>query len=459
MSYTAIDVHCHYFNGEYAVSELMEICNSWLLGNYPNTFSRGGIKPGETPSLPDLSGLHTYIASLFSAAVRDPAEHYLYEQERFEKSLWSPVSDLITVPLMMDIFFALDDGSSSSLQSASLEDREKGTAQPFKAFFEEQAGALKSGILEAFTERGKGWKRSTAVNEDGEVEHRIDQAIDEFLDREETLQPAVSKGLPETVRMTKGYEEHLKALEHLQEMNPGTVLPFLAVDPRRKGVETLVRTKVLSGGFKGVKLYPPLGYYPAHPALYPVYELCVDNTVPVTVHAMPYAFNSMCRRIQTQIRRKDGSIENITVEFGVNEKPSYRFAQPKQWLEILENPRFSKLRLNFAHFGGEHIERNAGDPDDSENWTSQIIELMKRFEHVYADFSASAQPEAIRWIQTIAQREPVVKERLMFGSDYLMVMLNDRIDGDLVNYFNHFAGIEPEMRYINAAKFLDMHAG
>lgn len=63
---------------------------------------------------------------------------------------------------------------------------------------------------------------------------------------------------------------------------------FLGIDPRH-GTKALDAFKcgIFEYGFKGLKLYPPCGYSASDPSLYPFYELCEANKLPVLLHTGP----------------------------------------------------------------------------------------------------------------------------------------------------------------------------
>jgi predicted TIM-barrel fold metal-dependent hydrolase len=68
----------------------------------------------------------------------------------------------------------------------------------------------------------------------------------------------------------------------------GRFVGFAGVDPRRgqAGVDFLERA-LRDRGFRGLKLYPPCGYSPSDPRLYPFYEVCQAYGVPVLSHIGP----------------------------------------------------------------------------------------------------------------------------------------------------------------------------
>lgn len=70
--------------------------------------------------------------------------------------------------------------------------------------------------------------------------------------------------------------------------HPGRFEVFGGVDPRwgKDGVDLFERS-LAEFGFSGFKIYPPCGFSPSDPALFPYYELCADRHVPVLLHIGP----------------------------------------------------------------------------------------------------------------------------------------------------------------------------
>lgn len=82
-------------------------------------------------------------------------------------------------------------------------------------------------------------------------------------------------------------ESFLKHREVL-ERHPNRFEVFGGVDPRwgNDGVRLFERSLV-EFGFRGFKLYPPCGYSPSSPELFPFYDLCAQHRVPVLLHIGP----------------------------------------------------------------------------------------------------------------------------------------------------------------------------
>lgn len=70
--------------------------------------------------------------------------------------------------------------------------------------------------------------------------------------------------------------------------HPGKFEVFGGIDPRwgKDGVDLFERSLV-EFGFSGFKMYPPCGFSPSDPALFPYYELCAEHHVPVLLHVGP----------------------------------------------------------------------------------------------------------------------------------------------------------------------------
>ena len=78
--------------------------------------------------------------------------------------------------------------------------------------------------------------------------------------------------------------EHHEILKH----HPGKFIFFAGVDPRRgkEGVD-LLQKAVQEYQCRGFKIYPPCGYSPSDPMLYPFYEVCEAYGLPVMTHTGP----------------------------------------------------------------------------------------------------------------------------------------------------------------------------
>jgi predicted TIM-barrel fold metal-dependent hydrolase len=158
----------------------------------------------------------------------------------------------------------------------------------------------------------------------------------------------------------------------------------------------VVRAAIGKCGFIGVKLYPPVGFLPLgnddprlDQALTRLYLWCETYGVPITVHAGP------------------GNIFDRAFE---------EYAKPRNWMEVVK--AHPKLRLNLGHFGHQAQAKN------HEYWIDEAVELMELpNSQVYADVADCEIPVTEAYVEFLQQRltqHEVLKERLLYGSDWFM---------------------------------------
>jgi uncharacterized protein len=90
------------------------------------------------------------------------------------------------------------------------------------------------------------------------------------------------------VEMELSVEEIAEKHHQVLVRHPGKFSIFAGVDPR-KGQEGLdfFEKCIKEYGFKGMKLYPPAGYSPSDTRLFPYYEICSREKIPVLSHTGP----------------------------------------------------------------------------------------------------------------------------------------------------------------------------
>jgi len=214
--------------------------------------------------------------------------------------------------------------------------------------------------------------------------------------------------------------KRIEFFEKMIKLSKGLIHPFVPFDPKRefknKGTDesamSLIKDAIDNRGFIGVKVYPPMGYRPtgnteianklSNAEAYDEYfdELftyCEDNEIPITTH---------CTNGGAQAYEKSGE-----------------HANPEFWEPALQG--HPGLIVNFAHFGGDDEFVN----DKEESWTWKIGELMQHYDNVYADtghhsivFDKRLRKKFFQQLQHLLNAFPKVKDRLMYGSDYHMIV-------------------------------------
>lgn len=234
------------------------------------------------------------------------------------------------------------------------------------------------------------------------------------------------------------YETQITHLRDLKKKFNQELLPFVSVDPRKKypeGVRRYLENKFDLIDFVGIKIYPSLGYYPFHPGLEPVYEFACEHDLPVMTH---------CTRAgvwyQGEIRKEHVLPKNMNpkpiqkYDFSGQKKYKNRvfkdhFAKPENFVEVLEIEKFKNLKICFGHFGGsDEILKSdkPGHKTSDTNFYLNIRELMKNYPNVYTDISYSLS-EIKKILPHIEAdlRNPKLKNRIMFGTDFFLTLQED----------------------------------
>lgn len=220
-------------------------------------------------------------------------------------------------------------------------------------------------------------------------------------------------------KVPRDYEEQLKELAGLKAKYP-QVIPFIHIDPRRNDFFNLLKRSIEDWGFKGVKIYPPLGYFPYDERLYPVYEYCVKNNLPVITHCSPYSivhFKGSRKELLDLL-----SVSKTPVEFkGKNKKElCANFANPKNWEYVLND--FKKLKLCLAHFGSTYYWKEFLDnPGNPGNWFVLIKNMLPEYENLYADISFTLNEKEYFSLLKVLLADNGLKNKILFGSDFYMV--------------------------------------
>lgn len=442
-----IDVHCHLFNAKYASKEFIAVTWNYILGDYPH--QKAGIKlDGEKRNIiSDLQGVKEFaewIAKLIKAALSDCDENYAEAVSEFVKSSYGKDHALVIVPLMMDTYFAFDDNAYE--EEILSKRRTEAIIEPFvipaeqRDSFEAHLKEIKSMVTEEMEKLPSMSKRRSISNQ--EIDSIFEAVSRELMEPPETLRRDSEY---DEIELSPGYWKHMQELESLCEKHSDKIFPFLAIDPRRKGIMKLIKIKVKEGNgiFKGIKLYPPLGYLPTHPNLEPVFEYCVEYDIPITVHCSKGGIPNFSSKNYISSWHEDKHWE----KFDHLKDKSIYYANPEKWLPVME--KWPALRINFAHFG------NLADEENSK-WTDTIIEMMEKYPNIYTDISYFTDEKIIPRINDRIKANKILRTRLMFGTDYVMIMLDGGLKG-LENYFNNFyKELEDNMMNGNARRFLKL---
>jgi hypothetical protein len=190
-----------------------------------------------------------------------------------------------------------------------------------------------------------------------------------------------------------------------------------------------------SNFFAGIKVYPPIGFDPwpeigdERTKIERLYEYCCERNIPLTTHC------------------NDGG-------FVLDKEDAGTFSAPARWHGVLE--KYPNLKLNFAHLGRQHA--SCCQPPRLD-WQHDIIALIQQYPNVYTDFSCRAlDDDYYRSLSEIIASKPMVKDRILFGSDFLMNLLWIDSYNDYLGLFDATAHLRPEEKdlfcSVNPERFL-----
>ena len=407
------DAHCHLFNIFFLTGEVSQILWDKLWGNYPHkekALTAPRISLGKITSW--LKAILKQISELSASSFNSYEENFQMLSAAYGKTFETD-EPLIIYPLMMDIYYMLADPVSPSLRLDEPNDEGPFVDDPQKEFdrlFDELKDAVRkrrNETLQMHAQSMQAYKRALPPLSVEDVMDEIRHGIVKPQDA------GLKAGISDGVELSKAFEKEVWELMKLRNAHKGLVYPFLAVDPRRKGIMKVITEGAhflpspaplvsKNGPFFGIKLYPRLGYKPMDVETHcpGLYSWCEENNIPITFHCGAGGFP-------------------------VGPIPAYDdFGNPHHWEEILK--AHPKLRIDFAHFGNQ-----------GEGWSSKIISLMEKpGSQVFTDLSCYTNPGELKPVRDKFYDHPILKERTLFGTDFNVMLLTDFID--LERYFNNF---------------------
>lgn len=188
---------------------------------------------------------------------------------------------------------------------------------------------------------------------------------------------------------------------------PGLVIPFATCDPRLPGAAAEVRRCIEDLGFRGLKLYPRLGYAPDHPVLMrEIYPLLDERGLALVSH---------CSRGGVTGRLSAAAADALS--------------HPRAFAPVLR--AFPRMQVNLAHMGGSAdwqswisdgqnpYDRGAGQ----HNFLVALREMIESgaFPNLWTDLSYTLfQSDAFLPFLRLFLEHPGMRQRVLFGSDFYM---------------------------------------
>ncbi|MEM2142727.1 MAG: amidohydrolase family protein [Candidatus Thorarchaeota archaeon] len=186
----------------------------------------------------------------------------------------------------------------------------------------------------------------------------------------------IDSGLTQDMPLTLSEKTdwHVSEIEGHPEL-----ITFVGIDPRRggEGIREL-RRAVTERGCRGLKLYPPNGFYPDDEKFYPYYELATELGIPVVIHQ---GFTSRFKYV--------------------------KYARPVFVDKVATD--FPELRIVIAHVGIP--------------WHEEALMVAAKNPNVYVDLSgwqiyAAGAPNRLFQMLLEAAITRVFPNRVLWGSDY-----------------------------------------
>lgn len=226
-------------------------------------------------------------------------------------------------------------------------------------------------------------------------------------------------------KTVKSFETQLEELAAIKRDPAYTDLihPFIFIHPERPMLYTLVKKYIEQEHFAGLKMYPPLGYYPFDKRLDLVLSYAEQYSIPVTTH---------CSRggvyFKGNIKERKHPITGKEVPRSKNKFLTDTYTDPDNYHYLLN--KFPDLKLNIAHFGGydewlKFLSNTLVDQDGEINWFTKVCNLIKSYQNVYSDVSYTLFEKSLFPLLKIVLQDPALKNKVLFGSDFYMTEIEE----------------------------------
>ena len=145
----------------------------------------------------------------------------------------------------------------------------------------------------------------------------------------------------------KSWEEQHDELAVLAEKYSPDIIPFISVDPRRDNLLKKIKELVEKHNLRGMKIYPPLGYFPTDQRLYPVYEYAQEKGLPVMAHCSRGGIYDRRKVTKEMLTHPDTNAQLQKKD--IDEFSDY-YTDPNNYIKVMQD--FPELKICLAHFGG-----------------------------------------------------------------------------------------------------------
>jgi hypothetical protein len=210
--------------------------------------------------------------------------------------------------------------------------------------------------------------------------------------------------VPEFSQPKISIEEYNKWVADAAAMYPDRLIAFAGVDPRRKDAVQILQKSVQEWGMKGLKLYPPAGFYVNEPVVTPLWEKAKELEIPVMVHSGPTF---------PQLRM--------------------RYSEPIYLEDVLV--RYPDLNIIIAHCGGVL-------------WAEEVIGLRQFRDNLYADISGwqgLVYVDKEYAMQRLVHVYSNLRSKCLFGSDWPFFNLQTN-NKEWINMINNMKNVDARLK-------------
>ena len=219
--------------------------------------------------------------------------------------------------------------------------------------------------------------------------------------------------------------DQVLVMEKISELSGGYMKPLVAYNPltdiKQNGASLkLVRNAIENHGFVGVKMYPPMGYFPGGNASNPNYPTDAKKTDLTKIDSKLNGLYALCRELKVPVMAHSNE--------SMGRLPSHDIlGGPEGWEAVFSLSENHGTKVNLGHFGGQD---GGGKGDGS--WTRKFVDLMAKpgsegingdlgywYEIVSKDGDAIERLKA--HLNTSLSGGDTVADRVMFGSDWSMI--------------------------------------
>lgn len=209
--------------------------------------------------------------------------------------------------------------------------------------------------------------------------------------------------------------------EQMALLSDGFLMPLVAYNPWVDIVENdaslkTVEWAVQAHGCVGVKIYPPMGFYPYGNA---------DNPLSGSGERRPdlKLLDDKLGQFFAKCEELDVPVMAHANESNGRDAPHDGLAGVKGWGLVDRLPNLTSLHVNAGHFGGAEVH-------DGDDWMAAFASLMGSADKLslYADLGfwnvlpdSRVAQERLRNALTLPVKRETVADRTLYGSDWLML--------------------------------------